>query len=112
VSKYDPAHPMLRPGYFYVEHEPLQLPYRILVPKRVDGLLVPVACSASHVGYQAIRMEPVFMALGEACGIAAKTAQEAKAEVRAVNVPEVQREILKRGGVILYEDAPLKPDGL
>ena len=112
ASKYDPAHPMLRPGYFYVEHEPLQLPYRILVPKRVDGLLVPVACSASHVGYQAIRMEPVFMALGEACGIAAKTAQEAKAEVRAVNVPEVQREILKRGGVILYEDAPLKPDGL
>lgn len=112
VSKYDPAHPMLRPGYFYVEHEPIQLPYRILVPKCVDGLLVPVACSASHVGYQTIRMEPLFMALGEACGIAAKTAQGGKVPVRSVDVPAVQREILKRGGVILYESQPLKPEGL
>jgi hypothetical protein len=86
----------------------LQLPYRLLVPKCVDGLLVPVACSASHVGYQTIRMEPVFMALGEACGIAAKTAIDAKTELRAVDVATVQREILKRGGVILYEAQPLK----
>lgn len=111
VHKYDPAHPGVREGYIFIEHQPLQLPYRILVPKCVEGLLVPVACSASHVGYQTIRMEPVFMALGEACGIAAKTAQEAKAEVRAVDVPAVQREILKRGGVILYECAALVPEG-
>ena len=90
----------------------MQLPYRILVPKRVDGLLVPVACSASHVGYQTIRMEPVFMALGEACGIAAKTAADAKVEVRTVNVPAVQKEIVKRGGVILYEAQPLVPETL
>jgi hypothetical protein len=112
VSKFEPEHPLLRPGYFYIEHEPLQLPYRILVPKCVDGLLVPVACSASHVGYQTIRMEPLFMALGEACGIAAKVAQDSKVPVRQVNVPAVQREILQRGGVILYEDAPLRPVGL
>jgi len=112
VHKYDPAHPNVREGYFFVAHEPLQLPYRILVPKCVDGLLVPVACSASHVGYNAIRMEPVFMALGEACGIAAKQAQDAKVEVRAVKVTEVQREILFRGGVILYEATAVKPAGL
>jgi hypothetical protein len=108
VHKYDPAHPGVREGYIFIEHQPLQLPYRLLVPKCVDGLLVPVACSASHVGYQTIRMEPVFMALGEACGIAAKTAIDAKTELRAVDVATVQREILKRGGVILYEAQPLK----
>jgi hypothetical protein len=112
VHKYDPAYPGVREGYIFIEHQPLQLPYRILVPKRVDGLLVPVACSASHVGYQTIRMEPVFMALGEACGIAAKTAADAKVEVRAVNVPTVQKEIIKRGGVILYEAQPLVPESL
>jgi hypothetical protein len=112
VHKYDPAHPGVREGYIFIEHEPLQLPYRILVPKRVDGLLVPVACSASHVGYQTIRMEPVFMALGEACGIAAINAQAASTAVRSVDVPAVQREILKRGGVILYEAQPARPDGL
>ena len=109
VTKFDPAHPAVREGYFYIDFEPTQLPYRILVPKRVDGLLVPVACSASHVGYQPIRMEPVFMALGEACGIAAKLAQEANVDVRTVNVSHVQEEILRRGGVILYECQSAKP---
>jgi hypothetical protein len=112
VQKYDPAHPGVREGYIFIEHQPLQLPYRILVPKRVDGLLVPVACSASHVGYQTIRMEPVFMALGEACGIAAKASMKAETELRTVNVPAVQREIIKRGGVILYEAQPMVPETL
>lgn len=112
VRKFDPAHPLLRPGYFFISHDPFQLPYRIMVPKCVDGLLVPVACSASHVGYQALRMEPVFMALGEACGIAATAALREKTEVRAVDVSAVQRVILKRGGVILFENSALKPEGL
>jgi hypothetical protein len=112
VRKYDPAHPLLRPGYFFISHDPFQLPYRIVVPKCVNGLLVPVACSASHVGYQTLRMEPVFMALGEACGISAKTAIDEKTEVRDVNVPVVQKEIIKRGGVILYENTAIVPEGL
>ena len=37
VHKYDPAHPGVREGYIFIEHQPLQLPYRILVPKGVDG---------------------------------------------------------------------------
>jgi hypothetical protein len=112
VHKYDTAHPGVREGYIYIDHEPLQLPYRILVPQCVDGLLVPVACSASHVGYQTIRMEPVFMALGEACGIAAKTALDARVQLRRVDVPAVQRKILERGGVILHESQPLVPPEL
>lgn len=112
VSKYDPAHPNVREGYFFIAHDPFQIPYRVVVPKCVDGLLVPVACSASHVGYQTLRMEPVFMALGEACGVAATTALDAKVEVRAVNVQDVQRKILDRGGVVLYENAALRPEGL
>jgi FAD dependent oxidoreductase len=104
VHKFDPAHPGVREGYFYVDHAPLQLPYRILVPQRVDGLLVPVACSASHVGYQTIRMEPVFMALGEAAGIAAELAIQWGVELRAVPVKALQDEIVRRGGVILYEE--------
>jgi hypothetical protein len=71
-----------------------------------------VACSASHVGYQTIRMEPVFMALGEACGIAAKTALDANVEARALDVQSLQKEILRRGGVILYEHTALTPAGL
>jgi N-acetylglucosamine-6-sulfatase len=100
VHKFDPAHPLAREGYFGVGHPPTQLPYGVVVPRDVDGLLVPVACSASRLGYQTIRMEPVFMALGEACGIAATTALAAGGEVRSVDVSQVQQEIIARGGVI------------
>lgn len=62
--KYDPKHPGVREGYYFVLHEPFQVPYGVLVPRKIDGLLVPVACSCSHVAYNALRMEPVFMALG------------------------------------------------
>lgn len=112
VTKFNPSYPGVREGYIFIAHDPFQIPYRVVVPKTVDGLLVPVACSATHVGYSALRMEPVFMALGEACGIASQIAQEAKAEVRGVDVTTVQREIIKRGGVVLYENTALTPPGL
>jgi hypothetical protein len=108
VHKYNPAFPGTREGYFLVEHPPLQVPYGVMVPKKVDRLLVPVACSASHVGYQAIRMEPVFMALGQAAGIAAAQAVSADIEVRHVSVAQVQVNLTRQNGVISYfEDVPL-----
>lgn len=50
-----------------------------------------------------VRVEPTFMALGEATGIAASESIRQKREVRAVDVEPVQREILKRNGIILFE---------
>ncbi|MBE6231061.1 MAG: FAD-dependent oxidoreductase [Bacteroidales bacterium] len=51
---------------------PFPISYRSLTPKREEctNLLVPIALSASHIAYGSIRMEPVFMVLGQACGIA------------------------------------------
>jgi ribulose 1,5-bisphosphate synthetase/thiazole synthase len=100
VHKYDPEHPGVREGYHYVKHAPFGLPYGIVVPKQVDGLLVPVACSSSHVAYQSIRMEPLFIILGEAAGIAAHMAAEKNFEVRAVPVDTLRAELVKRGGVV------------
>lgn len=110
--KYDPAHPGVREGYFYVDHEPFQVPYGVVVPKKIDGLLVPVACSCSHVAYNAVRMEPVFMVLGEACGIAAHLAIARKTEVRKAPAAELQAMLAERGGVVtFYEDLPFNdPD--
>ena len=49
-----------------------------------DGILVPVALSASHIGYSAIRMEPTWSALGQAAGVAAgMTLKERRSEKRA-----------------------------
>jgi hypothetical protein len=100
--RFDPAHPGVREGYIFIKHEPLQVPYGVLVPKKLDGLLVPVAASCSHVGYNALRMEPVFMALGETCGIAAYLAILHETTVRAAPVAEIQEMLAARGGVITF----------
>ncbi|EIP99577.1 hypothetical protein OpiT1DRAFT_04100 [Opitutaceae bacterium TAV1] len=58
------------------ESRPAQVPYRTLLPQGLDNLLVPVALSASHVGWGPIRLEPVWMQTGEAAGLAAALAQK------------------------------------
>jgi hypothetical protein len=105
--RYDPKHPGVREGYIFVRHEPFQAPYGVVVPRTIDGLLVPVACSCSHIAYNALRMEPVFIALGEACGIAAHLAIKRGVAVRRVPPAELQALLVERRGVVtFYEDLP------
>ncbi|MPY91060.1 MAG: FAD-dependent oxidoreductase [Luteitalea sp.] len=72
---------------------PYPIAYRSLTPKRaeVTNLLVPVALSATHIVYGSIRMEPVFMVLGQAAAVAASMAIEANASVQEVDVTALQR---------------------
>ena len=53
------------------QSRPAQVPYRSILTNEVENLLVPVAISASHVGWGSIRLEPVWMQLGESAGHAA-----------------------------------------
>ena len=89
-------------GYLYMleSTRPYQIPYRIMVPEQVDGLIVPVAASTSHVAYSSIRMEPTWMALGQAAGVAAHLALEHHLQPRQVPVGRLQ-EILRRQGQVL-----------
>lgn len=85
--------------------EPYSVPYGVVVPREVDGLLAPVPASGTHVGFSTLRMEPCWMALGEAAGAAAALAVERGEAVRDVPVPLLQRRLLDRGAVLLhYED--------
>ncbi len=71
-----------RPGYHYdgkliltEESRPGQIPYRALLPKDIDNLIVPVCLSATHIAWGAVRLEPVWMQTGEAAGVAAALAK-------------------------------------
>jgi hypothetical protein len=89
-------------GFISYPTAPYTVPYRIMVPEMVDGLLVPVAVSATHIGYGSLRMEPCWMALGEAAGLAAVLSQRADTAVRDLPVPELQERLLDHGAVLAY----------
>ena len=60
-------------GYLNQPVQPFEIPWRSVLPKSTDAenLLVPVALSASHVAFASIRVEPVWMILGQSCGVGA-----------------------------------------
>lgn len=72
---------------------PYPVSYRAIVPKRAEAanLFVSVCLSASHIAYGSIRMEPVFMVLGQSSAVAACQAIDKKIAVQQVNVKEVQK---------------------
>ena len=81
---------------------PYPIPYRALTPRRADcvNLLVPVCLSASHIAYGSIRMEPVFMILGQSAAIAADLAlARSGGVVQDVPRDELSRALLAAGQI-------------
>jgi lysophospholipase L1-like esterase len=79
--------------------QPYPISYRSLTPKRgeCDNLLVPVCCSASHCAYGSIRMEPVFMILGQSAGAAAVMAIQDGVAVQDVSYPKLRERLTALG---------------
>jgi len=81
---------------------PYPVSYRSVVPRREEcqNLFVPVCLSASHIAYGSIRMEPVFMVLGQSCALAADLAIRDRQAVQDVRYPELRALLLKEGQVL------------
>jgi hypothetical protein len=73
-----------------------QVPYGAIVPKQVDGLLVPVGLSATHVAFSSVRMDPTWNVLGQAAGVAAAMSVKRGITPRALPVADLQRELVKQ----------------
>lgn len=95
-------------GDMQVAVKPYQIPYRIMLPKRAEAtnLLVPVAFSASHVAYSSVRMEPQYMILGQAAGVAARLAISAHVSVQAIDGATLVERLKKQSAVMEYVPAP------
>ena len=78
-----------------------QIPYRVLVPEKVEGLLVAGRCaSMDHEAMAATRVMSTCMALGEAAGTAARLALATGVPPRAVDVALLQRALLANGACL------------
>ncbi len=73
-----------------------QISYRSIVPKKAEceNLLVPVCLSSSHIAYGSIRMEPVFMILGQSAATAAVLAIDDKAAVQQIDFAKLRKRLL------------------
>lgn len=89
-------------GFFSHPSAVYTVPYGVMVPKAVDNLLFPVPVSGSHVGFSTLRMEPCWMALGEAAGTAAVLAIDNEVTVRDVPVAALQEKLLDNGATLIY----------
>ena len=88
---------------------PYPISYASLTPQaaQCDNLLAPVCLSASHIAFGSIRMEPVFMVLGQSAATAAM--QAAKANIAVQDVPyESLKEQLLADGQVLSWSGPVR----
>jgi hypothetical protein len=79
--------------------QPYPVSYRAIVPRESEcaNLLVPVCLSSSHVAYGSIRMEPVFMLLGQSAATAAAQAIDADVSVQKVDYRKLRERLLADG---------------
>lgn len=81
---------------------PFPISYRSIVPKGDEcvNLCVPVCLSASHIAFGSIRMEPVFMTLGQSAATAAALALEAQCAVQDVDYGKLRERLLQDGQIL------------
>ncbi len=84
---------------------PYKISYRAIRPKREEctNLLVPVCLSSSHIAYGSIRMEPVFMTLGQSAAVAASIAIDEKIPVQEVDYAKLRPRLLELKQVLEFE---------
>ena len=95
-------------GNVEIPVEPYPIAYRALTPKRNEStnLLVPVALSSTHIAFGSIRMEPVFMLLGQSAATAASQAIAGNLAVQDVDYPQLRERLLKDGQILEYTGPP------
>ena len=106
--KRQPGDTIVLEGYLgMLDHitRPYEIPYRIMIPQTIDGLIVPVAASTTHVAFSSIRMEPTWMALGQAAGVAAHLALQHQCPLRNIPIHELQTQLAQDGQILKHQPA-------
>ena len=101
-------------GDVQVGVKPYPISYRSIRPRReeCDNLLVPVCLAASHIAYGSIRMEPVFMVLGQSAATAAALAIDGGMSVQEVAYAALRERLLADGQALAWAGSGKDPASL
>lgn len=93
---------MVREGGIAQQVQPYDIPYRVMLPKckEADNLLVPVCVSSSHIAYSSIRMEPVYMMLGHAAGLAAAMSLSQNISIHELSLTKLRSKMNSQGALL------------
>ena len=86
----------------HYETFPGQIPYRCLLPKGLDNLLVPLCLSATHVAWGTVRLEPVFLQTGESAGLAAALAVKKGTTPAGLDAAELVRRLCQLRSMVTF----------
>jgi hypothetical protein len=85
----------------YLEHEGYEIPYRCLLPQKIEGLLVAGRCiSSDQQSYESFRAMAPTMCLGEAAGTAAALCVKTKKSPKEIDVEMLRDQLIKQGAEI------------
>lgn len=85
----------------YLEHEGYEIPYRCLLPRKIDGLLVAGRCiSTDQQSYESFRAMAPTMCLGEAAGTAAALCVKSKKSPKEIDVAMLRSQLMKQGAEV------------
>jgi hypothetical protein len=84
---------------------PYPISYRSIVPKtnECENLLVPICLSATHIAYGSIRMEPVFMILGQSAATAAVQAIDDQSSVQKLDYESLRARLLADKQILTWK---------
>ena len=82
--------------------KPFPISYKSIIPNKseCENLVVPVCLSASHIAFGSIRMEPVFMVLGQSSAIIASLAIEKNISVQDLNYNKLKAILIDKGQIL------------
>jgi hypothetical protein len=85
--------------------QPYQIAMGTILPKKADctNLIVPVAVSSSHIAFGSIRMEPVFMILGQSAAVVAEHAIDGNLDVQDVEYTGIKKDLEEVGQILSFE---------
>ena len=86
-------------------YPPYPVSYRSIVPRESEctNLIVPVCISASHIAFGSLRMEPVFMILGQSAAVAAAHAIDRNSSVQNIDYTLLKKDLLRYGQILPKE---------